>query len=223
MTDNAYLEGNMLVRHAFDYLQRSTTLPQLPEGIVDRIFEEAGTPVVDELNDMIAGLLDQELSVWVKKLPRHRVQSGTGYGATIRKSSRGGRTVAITFYKIENSRVPLVLGIIGLTAGICLMSLTLPLTVVGLSYTLYKNVVSLHTESDEDAIAIYQAYLYARLAKQNRLPTTQEINEADPSMDPVRTRNALKTLESKGILKVASWAGTQNDWENPNNEWRLPL
>jgi hypothetical protein len=96
----------------------------------------------------------------------------------------------------------------------------------GLLKTLWSKLVLLKRPADSDAIDVLNALIRKRakhvLDGNKGHPTTHEI-EIECGMSRAPVVAALKSLRSRGVVDVESWAGQTDDLAQSENRWKVRL
>lgn len=96
----------------------------------------------------------------------------------------------------------------------------------GILKTLWSKLVVLRRPSDSDAIDVLEALIRVRArfiaSKQDIYPTTAEI-QCNARLSTESAKLAFTKLRSRGVLKVVTWGGQQEDVSNAANRWAVTL
>jgi hypothetical protein len=210
-----------VVDRMFSFMANSGGLPRLPPDVVARATDRTGDLAMylyDELNRF---LQDPDMSADVK-VSEQRLKQATGEKLTLWQRKKGGKTDKIIIYRVKGSLIPTALSLAGLTFGILLMSLTLPISATGFLYGQAKRFVVLQGDNDAAAIRAYEAFAKLKVERRVNSPSTREL--AETLGEPLEEiTNALTSLINKQVLAIAEWGGKPQDWLHPDNRWKLPL
>jgi hypothetical protein len=98
--------------------------------------------------------------------------------------------------------------------------------VAGVLKTLWSKLIILKRPEDADAIDVTNALVRVRthhvLSGSNEHPTSTEI-ETDSGLPREAVIAALKTLRSRGVIEVSTWAGQTDDVNQLGNRWKVKL
>jgi hypothetical protein len=137
-----------------------------------------------------------------------------------------GATKKITFLRIRDVGVEMLVPLVSMV--ILIWNLDIKAVVPALQSVtgLWKNLVTLRSETDSNAIDTYEALVALRATNRAAKvgpPDTAAIAERTSGRSLTDVIAALKRLADLKLIEIEHWGGAEGDFADPANAWKVRL
>ena len=196
----AKVPENELLRRAVEVglarVRRADVQPIWPKdsGAVARL---------DDANDLLAQALRKE-TCGVRVLPDEAPPSADGFGAVVRRRTKGEQIESLSFYVIHDHLVRDVLSVVGAAVGVVLEPWTGVPKSLSVLHEVFQHFVTIHRDRGQGGlIEVYEAMLATAGGTEGRWPSLEEIDGNLEAKGRDEILDALRELEQLGVIEVA--------------------
>jgi hypothetical protein len=190
----------------------------------DLLSDEEANALRDTIATFLVAAADENAGVTVTT---EQLPPGNDFKSIIYKSA-GVRTNKLLAFSFRDAATETALPLLGITLTIYTGKwglATIP-QVAGVLKTLWSKLVVLRRPADGDAIDVLNALVRIRtkhiVAAVKDHPTSLEI-ETDSGLSRDAAMAALKSLRTRGVVEVVTWAEQTDDVNHLYNRWKVKL